>query len=166
MFPVVRRRRRLSKRNTLWYSCQSVSPVPIRNHVLPRLRKEEEHGYRQAEVEHHEAQEFEAVLDASGDAFDLGEAAEYGAGEGGRGDYYMHLADLASYTATQARVSALYADRAEWGRKAILIVALCGKFSSDRTIAEYAVSIWGATHLPIPGGTPITAATARATTAR
>lgn len=66
------------------------------------------------------------------------------------GDYYMHLADLASYTATQARVSALYADRAEWGRKAILNVALSGKFSSDRTIAEYAGSIWGATPCPAP----------------
>jgi glycogen phosphorylase len=65
-----------------------------------------------------------------------------------RGDYYMHLADLASYTMTQSRVSELYADRAEWGRKAILNVALSGKFSSDRTIAEYAGSIWGATSCP------------------
>jgi len=66
------------------------------------------------------------------------------------GDYYMHLADLASYTATQSRVSDLYADRVEWGRKAILNVALSGKFSSDRTIAEYARSIWGATPCPAP----------------
>jgi starch phosphorylase len=66
-----------------------------------------------------------------------------------RGDYYMHLADLASYTGTQARVSALYADRVQWGRKAVLNVACSGKFSSDRTIAEYAGSIWGAS--PIPG---------------
>ncbi len=67
-----------------------------------------------------------------------------------RGDYSMHLADPASYTATQARVSALCADRAEWGRKAILNVALSGKFSSDRTIAEHAGSIWGATPCPTP----------------
>jgi glycogen phosphorylase len=67
-----------------------------------------------------------------------------------RGDYYMHLADLASYTATQARVSALCADRAEWGRKAVLNVALSGKFSSDRTIAEHAGSIWGAIPCPTP----------------
>ena len=56
----------------------------------------------------------------------------------------MHLADLASYVATQSRVSDLYADRQAWGRKAILNVARSGKFSSDRTIAEYAESIWGA----------------------
>ena len=60
------------------------------------------------------------------------------------GDYYMHLADLAPYAEAQARVSTLYADRTGWGRKAILNVARSGKFSSDRTIAEYAGSIWGA----------------------
>jgi starch phosphorylase len=67
-----------------------------------------------------------------------------------RGDYYMHLADLASYTATQSRVSDLYANQAEWGRKAILNVAHSGKFSSDRTIAEYARSIWGTSPTPAP----------------
>jgi starch phosphorylase len=66
-----------------------------------------------------------------------------------RGDYYMHLADLTSYAATQSRVSALYADRAAWGRKAIINVGGSGKFSSDRTIAEYAESIWGAKPCPI-----------------
>jgi starch phosphorylase len=68
------------------------------------------------------------------------------------GDYYLHLADLASYATTQSRVSDLYADRVSWGRKAILNVALSGKFSSDRTIAEYAGSIWGATPCPVPDG--------------
>jgi starch phosphorylase len=66
------------------------------------------------------------------------------------GDYYMHLADLSSYTATQSRVSDLYANREGWGRKAILNVAHSGKFSSDRTIAEYAKGIWGAVPVPVP----------------
>ena len=61
----------------------------------------------------------------------------------------MHLADLASYAETQSGVSELYADRDEWARKAILNVACSGKFSSDRTIAEYAESIWGVTPCPI-----------------
>ena len=65
------------------------------------------------------------------------------------GDYYMHLADLASYTATQSRVSDLYLDRRGWGRKAILNVAQSGKFSSNRTITEYAETIWGATRCPV-----------------
>jgi starch phosphorylase len=66
-----------------------------------------------------------------------------------QGDYYMHLADLASYLSAQSRVSALYADRREWGRKAVLNVARSGKFSSDRTIAGYAESIWGASPCPV-----------------
>ena len=61
----------------------------------------------------------------------------------------MHLADLASYVSAQARVSDLDADRQSWSRKAILNVARSGKFSSDRTIAEYAGSIWGATPCPV-----------------
>jgi glycogen phosphorylase len=59
------------------------------------------------------------------------------------GDYYMHLADLRAYAEAQSRVSALYADRATWAKKAIINVGTSGKFSSDRTIAEYAGSIWG-----------------------
>jgi glycogen phosphorylase len=66
------------------------------------------------------------------------------------GDHYMHLADLRSYLAADARVAALYADRDAWARKAILNVAGSGKFSSDRTIAEYARGIWDAAPCPIP----------------
>jgi starch phosphorylase len=65
------------------------------------------------------------------------------------GDHYMHLADLASYVAAQSRVSNLYADPQRWARMAILNVAKSGKFSSDRTIAEYAESIWGAKPCPV-----------------
>ena len=59
-----------------------------------------------------------------------------------RGDHYMHLADLKSYLEADERLCALYADPDEWARKAILNVAGSGKFSSDRTIAEYATEIW------------------------
>ena len=58
------------------------------------------------------------------------------------GDHYMHLADLKSYLEADERLRALYADPDEWARKAILNVAGSGKFSSDRTIAEYASEIW------------------------
>ena len=60
------------------------------------------------------------------------------------GDYYMHLADLRSYLEASQRLGALYADPDGWARKAILNVAGSGKFSSDRTIAEYAADIWNA----------------------
>ena len=60
------------------------------------------------------------------------------------GDHYMHLADLRSYLDASERLGALYADPEGWARKAILNVAGSGKFSSDRTIAEYAADIWNA----------------------
>jgi starch phosphorylase len=61
----------------------------------------------------------------------------------GQGDHYLLLADYASYIACQEQVDALYRDPAEWARRAILNVAGMGKFSSDRTIGEYADRIWG-----------------------
>jgi starch phosphorylase len=64
-------------------------------------------------------------------------------------DYYMHLADLASYLEADRSLCALYADPRAWARKAILNVASSGKFSSDRTIAEYAADIWHAGPCPV-----------------
>ncbi len=65
------------------------------------------------------------------------------------GDHYMHLADLKSYLDADQRLVELYADPDGWARKAILNVAGSGKFSSDRTIAEYAASIWDAEPCPV-----------------
>ena len=66
------------------------------------------------------------------------------------GDHYMNLADLNSYLTADAQLSTLYADTDEWTRKAILNVAASGKFSSDRTIAQYAEEIWDVKPCPIP----------------
>jgi glycogen phosphorylase len=66
------------------------------------------------------------------------------------GDHYMHLADLTSYVQAQDRLGALYRDPGAWAQKAILNVACSGKFSSDRTIHEYATEIWKAEPCPIP----------------
>jgi starch phosphorylase len=66
------------------------------------------------------------------------------------GDHYMHFADLASYLEADGRLTALYADPHAWIRVAILNVARSGKFSSDRTIAEYATEIWNAKACPVP----------------
>ncbi|MGB7946758.1 MAG: glycogen/starch/alpha-glucan phosphorylase, partial [Candidatus Binatia bacterium] len=65
------------------------------------------------------------------------------------GDYYMHLADLKSYLDADQRLRALYADPDAWTRKAILNIAGSGKFSSDRTIAEYAAEIWKVKPCPV-----------------
>jgi len=66
------------------------------------------------------------------------------------GDHYMHLADLKAYLEADRRICELYANPAGWTRKAILNVASSGKFSSDRTIAEYARDIWRAQPCPTP----------------
>jgi starch phosphorylase len=60
------------------------------------------------------------------------------------GDKYMHLADLRSYLDADRRLVELYATPDRWARTAILNVAAAGKFSSDRSIAEYASQIWHA----------------------
>jgi glycogen phosphorylase len=65
------------------------------------------------------------------------------------GDYYMHLADLKSYLEADRRLVELHGEPEEWVRKAIQNVAGSGKFSSDRTIAQYAGEIWNAKPCPV-----------------
>jgi starch phosphorylase len=65
------------------------------------------------------------------------------------GDDYMHLADLESYLQADQQLCEVYKNSAMWSRKAILNVASSGKFSSDRTIAEYATGIWKVKPCPV-----------------
>jgi starch phosphorylase len=58
------------------------------------------------------------------------------------GDHYRLLADYESYVSCQDRVGQLFCDPSAWTQKAILNVAGMGQFSSDRTIAQYAKTIW------------------------
>jgi starch phosphorylase len=66
------------------------------------------------------------------------------------GDHYMHLADLRSYLEADGRILELYGNRAAWAHKAVLNVAASGRFSSDRTVAEYAADIWNVRACPVP----------------
>jgi starch phosphorylase len=65
-----------------------------------------------------------------------------------QGDNYLLLADYASYIACQEKVAQLYRDPAAWTQKAILNVAGMGQFSSDRTIGQYAKTIWNVAPMP------------------
>ena len=59
-----------------------------------------------------------------------------------RGDKYYHIADFPSYVEAQQEISDEFLKDEIWCRKAILNVARIGKFSSDRTVLEYARDIW------------------------
>jgi starch phosphorylase len=61
----------------------------------------------------------------------------------------MVLADFAAYSACQERVAAAFRDPASWQRTAVLNIARSGKFSSDRSIRDYARDIWGVAPVPV-----------------
>jgi starch phosphorylase len=65
------------------------------------------------------------------------------------GDFYMHLADLRSYLEADQKLCQLYRAPDDWAAKTIVNVASSGKFSSDRTISEYAAEIWRAQPCPV-----------------
>lgn len=73
-------------------------------------------------------------------------------------DKYMLLADYEAYIAAQEKVSKTYANQEAWMKKSLFNIASSGKFSSDRTISQYAREIWGVepTHekFPAPYETP------------
>jgi starch phosphorylase len=102
---------------------------------------------------YHKDEELRAVIDWLGsDYFTPGEQGAFGHVHGSLlngGDPYLLLADFRSYCDAQARVDAAYRDRAKWAKMAILNTARVGKFSSDRTIREYAQQIWSLPSVPV-----------------
>jgi glycogen phosphorylase len=68
----------------------------------------------------------------------------------GGSDYYLVANDFDAYVAAQDAVDAAYRDEAGWAEKSILSVAGSGKFSTDRTIAEYAKDIWDVKACKVP----------------
>jgi starch phosphorylase len=99
-------------------------------------------------------EELRAVIDWLGsDYFTPGEHGAFAQVHGSLmhgGDPYLVLADFRSYCEAQARIDAAYRDQAKWARMAILNTARMGKFSSDRTIREYANEIWKLQPAAIP----------------
>src|SRR6478609_8157946 len=91
-------------------------------------------------------EELRAVIDWLGsDYFTPGESGAFGAVHHSLlqgGDPYLLLPDFRSYSDAQAKVDAAYRDQKKWAKMAILNTARMGKFSSDRTIREYAEQIW------------------------
>jgi starch phosphorylase len=103
------------------------------------------HGYNPRDYYNQNA-ELKEVLDMIGSGFfSMEEPNRYQAifdNLLNNGDNYLLLADYASYINCQDEVGKTYQNQEEWSRRAILNVARMAKFSSDRTIAEYANNIW------------------------
>ncbi|MBN2626719.1 MAG: glycogen/starch/alpha-glucan phosphorylase [Spirochaetales bacterium] len=64
-------------------------------------------------------------------------------------DFYMHFADFGSYAGAQRQVEKAYRDKEGWSRSSLMNIAGSGKFSSDRTIREYADEIWSIKPIPV-----------------
>jgi starch phosphorylase len=110
-------------------------------------------GYNPWDI-HRDDEEIRAVVDWLGsDYWTPGEHGAFAAIHDtllNGGDPYMVLADFRAYSDAQAKVDIAFRDKDGWARKAILNTARVGKFSSDRTIREYAGQIWSLSPLPIP----------------
>lgn len=109
------------------------------------------HGGYNPFDEYHNVEGLKKVIDQLGDGTyddnhtgifrELQNSLLYGV-DGSRPDVYFLLKDFASYREAQDRLQNAFKDRREWTRKALKNIANAGKFSSDRTIAEYAKEIW------------------------
>ncbi|MEJ1354521.1 MAG: glycogen/starch/alpha-glucan phosphorylase [Candidatus Sedimenticola sp. (ex Thyasira tokunagai)] len=114
-------------------------------HTVKELKKIRAEGY-QPRTYYQSNEELREVIDMIGDGyFSPNEKERYQpiVEKLLRSDHYMLLADYRAYIDCQRRVEELYRDPCAWNRKALLNVAHMGKFSSDRTIGEYAKKIWG-----------------------
>jgi starch phosphorylase len=119
--------------------------------TAPEVDRVKAETYRPWEI-YHSQEELRAVLDLIGSGL-------FSHGDGNlfrpiidhllSRDDYLLLADYASYIACQDAVSRTYADERVWTRMSILNVARMGKFSSDRTIAEYCRDIWNVRPVPV-----------------
>jgi starch phosphorylase len=109
-------------------------------------------GYNPWEY-YHRDDELRAVVDWLGsDFFTPGEHGSFAQVHGSLlhgGDPFMVLADFRAYSDSHAKVDQAFRDRARWARMAILNTARVGKFSSDRTIREYASEIWNLKPVPV-----------------
>lgn len=117
---------------------------------VPRLRKEREKGLFNPDPRFEEAKQFiRSGAFGSYDYNPLLDSLEGNSGYG-RGDYFLVGHDFPSYIEAQSSVDEAYKDRRRWLKMSILSTAGSGKFSSDRTISQYAKDIWDITACPVP----------------
>ncbi|ONM36384.1 alpha-glucan phosphorylase, H isozyme isoform X1 [Zea mays] len=113
------------------------------------LRKDRENGLFKPDPRFEEAKQFiRSGAFGSYDYEPLLDSLEGNSGFG-RGDYFLVGYDFPSYIDAQDRVDAAYKDKKKWTKMSILNTAGSGKFSSDRTIAQYAKEIWDIKASPV-----------------
>ncbi|KAG8471509.1 hypothetical protein CXB51_036763 [Gossypium anomalum] len=117
---------------------------------VPQLRKDRENGLFKPDPRFEEAKQFiRSGAFGSYDYNPLLDSLEGNSGYG-RGDYFLVGHDFPDYMDAQARVDEAYKDRKKWLKMSILSTAGSGKFSSDRTIAQYAKEIWSIKECRVP----------------
>ncbi|CAI9106908.1 OLC1v1006155C1 [Oldenlandia corymbosa var. corymbosa] len=117
---------------------------------VSQLRKDRENGLFKPDPRFEEAKQFiRSGAFGSYDYNPLLDSLEGNSGYG-RGDYFLVGHDFPSYIDTQAKVDEAYKDRKRWIKMSILSTAGSGKFSSDRTISQYAKEIWNIKDCVVP----------------
>ncbi|PIA54415.1 hypothetical protein AQUCO_00900755v1 [Aquilegia coerulea] len=117
---------------------------------VPKLRKDRENGLFKPDPRFEEAKQF--IRSGAFGTYDynpLLDSLEGNSGYG-RGDYFLVGHDFPSYMDAQAKVDEAYKDQKRWLKMSILSTAGSGKFSSDRTIAQYAKEIWNIEECIVP----------------
>ena len=120
---------------------------------MPEVEELRKQGYNPWNY-YHSNEELKAVLDWLGSDFFTPnephslESVRHSLLEGG--DPFLVCADYASYCDAQAQADRVFRDKTRWAKMAIMNTARSGKFSSDRTIREYAQDIWHIDPVPIP----------------
>eukprot|EP01018_Ginkgo_biloba_P034297 Gb_38925 [translate_table: standard] len=119
-------------------------------HVVPRLRKEREQGLFVPDPHFEEAKMFvKSRAFGDYDYTPLLDSLEGNTGYG-CGDYFLVGYDFPSYMEAQSRVDEAYRDTTRWMKMSILSTAGSGKFSSDRTVSQYAKDIWNIKDCTVP----------------
>ncbi|CAL1402208.1 unnamed protein product [Linum trigynum] len=117
---------------------------------VPNLRKDRENGKFKPDPRFEEAKQY--IRSGAFGKYDYSQLLDSLEGNSGygRGDYFLVGQDFPSYLDAQERVDKAYMDRKKWLRMSILSTAGSGKFSSDRTIAQYAKEIWNIEGCRVP----------------
>ncbi|CAH9075136.1 unnamed protein product [Cuscuta epithymum] len=117
---------------------------------VPLLRKERENGQFKPDPRFEEAKQY--IRSGAFGSYDYNPLLDSLEGDSGygRGDYFLVGYDFPSYLDAQARVDEAYKDRKRWIKMSILSTAGSGKFSSDRTISQYAKDIWNIGRCSVP----------------